>query len=104
MTKEIAIAATPISGDFAAAASNPDVSVITRVAPPTVTKPEIIPAYAPIFVIFLEKSPQMYGPMKQPETIPQEKDIRLTMIGMFCVAKMNEHITNARQNTLVKII
>ena len=39
--------------------------------------------------------------MKQPDTTPQEKDIRLTMIGMFRVAKMKEHATNARQSTLV---
>ena len=83
VTKETAMAATPISGDLAAAAEKLDVSEITSVAPPTVRSPEIIPAIAPIFVIFFEKSPQMYGPIKQPETTPQEKDIRLTIIGMF---------------------
>ena len=101
---EIAIAHTPISGDFAAAALKPEVREITSVAPPTVTRPEIIPAIAPILVIFLEKSPQMYGPIKQPETIPQENDIRLTIIGMFCVAKMNEQATKARQRILVIVI
>ena len=83
MAKDIAIAATPISGDFAAAELKPDWSEITRVVMPTVRSPDITPAYAPIFVIFFENSPQMYGPMKHPETIPQEKDIRLTIIGMF---------------------
>jgi len=71
---------------------------------PTVKRPDRIPAYAPIFVIFLEKRPQMYGPIKQPETTPQEKDIRLTIIGIFCVAKMKEQATNARQRNLVRII
>ena len=42
--------------------------------------------------------------MKQPETIPQEKDIRLTMIGMLRVAKMKEQATNTRQRSLVKSI
>ena len=56
---EIAIAQTPISGDFAAAAEKPDFSVITSVAPPTVIRPEMIPAKAPAFVIFLENRPQM---------------------------------------------
>ena len=58
-TKETAMAATPISGDLAAAAENPDSREITSVAPPTVTRPESIPATAPVFVIFLENSPQM---------------------------------------------
>ena len=58
ITIDIAIAATPISGDFEAATLKPEVSEITRVAPPTVTSPEIIPANAPILVIFFEKSPQ----------------------------------------------
>ena len=102
--KEIAIAATPISGDLEAATEKPDCNEITKVAPPTVTKPEIIPAYAPILVIFLENKPQMYGPMKHPETIPQEKDIRLTIIGMLRVAKMNEQATNTKQRILVNSI
>ena len=42
--------------------------------------------------------------MKQPETTPQEKDIKLTMMGMFWVAKMKEQATNARQNSLVRSI
>ena len=46
----------------------------------------------------------MYGPMKQPETIPQEKDMRLTIIGMFCVANTKEHTINARQKSLVRSI
>ena len=103
-TSEIAIAATPISGDFAAAAGNPELSEMTSVEMPTVRRPERMPAYAPIFVIFFEKRPQIYGPMKQPETRPQEKDIRLTMIGIFLVAKMKEHATNTRQRILVRII
>ena len=102
--KDIAIAQTPISGDLEAATLKLDVSDITRVAPPTVKRPEMIPAYAPIFVIFFENNPQMYGPIKQPETIPQEKDIRLTMIGIFCVAKMNEQAINTRQSILVRSI
>ena len=57
--KDTAIAATPISGDFDAAALKLSVSEITRVAPPTVMSPERTPAYAPIFVIFFEKSPKM---------------------------------------------
>ena len=77
---------------------------MTRVEIPTVRRPPSIPAYAPAFVIFFEKSPQMYGPMKQPETTPHEKDIRLTIIGIFCVAKMNEHATNARHKSLVRSI
>ena len=103
-TMETAIAATPISGDLDAAAEKPDVSVITSVEVPTVRSPAIIPAYAPIFVIFLEKSPQIYGPIKQPETTPHEKDMRLTIIGIFCVAKINEQATNARQRSLVRSI
>ena len=58
ITIEIAIAITPISGDFAAAALKPDLSEITRVAPPTVRSPEMIPENAPSFVIFLENRPQ----------------------------------------------
>ena len=58
-TKDTAIAATPISGDFAAAALKEEVREITSVAPPTVRSHEIIPAIAPILVIFFEKSPQM---------------------------------------------
>ena len=81
--KDIAIARTPISGDFDAASLKLDVNVMTRVEPPTVTRPEMIPAKAPILVILLENNPQMYGPMKHPETIPQENDMRLTIIGMF---------------------
>ena len=57
--EEIAIAATPISGDFEAATLKLEVREITSVAPPTTTRPEMIPARAPILVIFLEKSPQM---------------------------------------------
>ena len=101
---EIAIAHTPISGDFDAAELKPEVMEITRVAPPTVIRPDIMPAKAPILVIFFENKPQMYGPMKQPETIPQEKDIRLTMIGIFCVAKIKEQATNARQRIRVRDI
>ena len=104
IAKEIAIAATPISGALAAAALKFDVREMTRVEPPTVTNPERIPAKAPIFVILFEKSPQMYGPMKHPETIPQEKDMRLTMIGMFCVAKIKEQAIKARQRILVSSI
>ena len=85
---ETAIAETPISGDFAAAAPKPELSEITKVAIPTVKRPANIPAYAPAFVIFFEKRPQIYGPIKQPETTPHEKDIRLTIIGMFCVANI----------------
>ena len=103
-TIEIAIAQTPISGDFAAAALKPDVSVMQSVAPPTVRRPDRMPAIAPILVILFEKRPHRYGPMKQPETIPQEKDMRLTMIGMSYVAKMKEQATKARQSTLVKVI
>jgi len=101
---ETAIAATPISGDFDAAAAKPLLREITNVEIPTTRSPERIPDIAPIFVIFFEKSPQMYGPIKQPETIPQEKDIRLTIIGMFCVAKIKEQATNTRQRSLVKSI
>ena len=57
-TKETAIAITPISGDLDEAALKLDVSEITSVAPPTVARPEIIPAYAPILVIFFENNPQ----------------------------------------------
>ena len=101
---ETAIAETPISGDLAAAAEKPEFREMIRVAPPTVIRPERIPAKAPALVIFLENRPQMYGPMKQPETTPQEKDIKLTMMGMFWVAKMKEQATNARQNSLVRSI
>ena len=59
ITIETAIAATPISGDFAAAAANPELSEITSVESPTTKSPERTPEYAPIYVIFLEKSPQM---------------------------------------------
>ena len=58
--KEIAIAATPISGDFAAAALKPKFIEITSVAPPTVNKPDKTPANAPIFVILLET--ELYVP------------------------------------------
>ena len=57
--KEIAMAATPISGDLDAATLKLEVREMTRVAPPTVSNPERIPANAPILVIFFEKSPQM---------------------------------------------
>ena len=42
---EMAMAATPISGDFAAAAEKPEFREMTSVAPPTVTRPERIPAW-----------------------------------------------------------
>ena len=42
--KEIAIAVTPISGDLAAATEKLSVTVITSVAPPSVRRPETIPA------------------------------------------------------------
>ena len=102
--REMAMAQTPISGDLAAAAEKPECKEIKRVALPTVIKPERIPEKAPTLVIFLEKSPQMYGPIKQPETTPQEKDIKLTMMGMFCVAKMKEQATKPRQKSLVSSI
>ena len=57
--RETAIAATPISGDLAAAAEKPDCREMTSVAPPTVSKPDRIPAKAPALVIFLENRPQM---------------------------------------------
>lgn len=101
---DTAIAHTPISGDLAAAEAKPEFIDITRVEMPTVKRPDNIPAYAPTFVIFFEKSPHMYGPIKQPETTPQEKDIRLTIIGMFNVAKINEQATNVRQSILVSNI
>ena len=104
ITKETAIAKTPISGDILAAVAKSEVRVITNVEIPTTKRPEITPAYAPAFVIFFEKRPQMYGPIKHPETTPQEKDIRLTIIGIFCVAKINEQATNTRQRSLVKSI
>ena len=56
---EIAMAETPISGDLAAAAAKPEFREMTRVAPPTVSRPERIPAIAPVLVIFLENRPQM---------------------------------------------
>ena len=59
MIKDTAIAATPISGDFDVASPNPEVIEITNVAPPTVRRPERIPAYAPILVIRFEKRPQI---------------------------------------------
>ena len=59
MSMEIAMAQTPISGDLAAAAEKPEFREITRVAPPTVIRPERIPAKAPIFVILFENRPQM---------------------------------------------
>lgn len=59
ITRDAAIAATPISGDLDAAAENPEFKEITRVEIPTTRSPDIIPAYAPVFVIFLEKRPQM---------------------------------------------
>ena len=42
--------------------------------------------------------------MKHPDTRPQEKDIRLTMTGIFRVANKKEQATNARQRNLVSII
>ena len=42
--------------------------------------------------------------MKQPETTPQENDIRLTIIGMLRVAKKKEQATKARQSSLVRSI
>ena len=42
--------------------------------------------------------------MKQPETRPHENDIRLTIMGILRVAKMNEQATNTRQRTLVRTI
>ena len=49
---ETAIAETPISGDLAAAAEKPEFREMIRVAPPTVIRPERIPAKAPALVIF----------------------------------------------------
>ena len=95
------IAATPISGEYDAATLKLELSVITSVEIPTVNSPAIIPENAPIFVIFFENRPQIYGPIKHPETTPQENDIKLTIIGIFCVAKMNEQATNARQKRRV---
>ena len=46
----------------------------------------------------------MYGPIKQPETTPHEKDIKLTINVMFCTAKKNEQATNNKQRNLVKSI
>ena len=43
ITKEAAIAATPISGDFAAAVLKPELRVITKVEIPTVKSPAKIP-------------------------------------------------------------
>ena len=57
--KESAMAATPISGDLAAAAEKPELIEITSVEMLTVRKPARIPAYAPIFVMRLEKRPKM---------------------------------------------
>ena len=48
------MAATPISGDLAAAAEKPSFSEITSVAPLTVRSPERMPANAPLLVILLE--------------------------------------------------
>ena len=68
-----------------------------------VARPANIPEYAPILVIFFENKPQTYGPIKQPETTPQEKDIKLTMIGIFNVAKINEHATKQKHKILVRV-
>ena len=68
---------------FRAAAWNPEVREITSVGIPTVKMAANMPEYAPIFVIFFENNPQMYGPIKQPDTSPQENDIRLTIIEIF---------------------
>ena len=104
MIRDSAIAHTPISGDFDVATENPELMEMTSVEIPTVSSPDIIPEIAPIFVIFFEKRPQIYGPIKQPDTIPHEKDIRLTIIGIFMVAKINEQATKARQSILVSFI
>ena len=46
----------------------------------------------------------MYGPMKQPETIPHENDIMFTMIEIFMVAKTYESITKSIQSERVSSI
>ena len=39
--------------------------------------------------------------MKQPEPTPQEKDIKLTIIGILSVAKINEQATKTKHKILV---
>ena len=53
-TMDTAIAHTPISGDFDTALLKLDDNEITSVDMLTVAKPAIMPANAPIFVIFFE--------------------------------------------------
>ena len=52
---DTAIAQTPISGDFAAAAAKSELSVITRVEIPTTNKPEITPEKAPEIYLFHQR-------------------------------------------------
>ena len=86
------------------AAENPLLQVVATVGTAIARNPHIMPAKAPAFVIFLEKIPHTYGPMKQPATTPHEKLIILTIIEMLSVANTNEHAINTRHSILVRSI
>ena len=51
---------------------------------PTVRTSDVqIDTHVAVLVTLFQITPSTYGPIKQPETRPQEKDIRLTIIGIF---------------------
>jgi hypothetical protein len=85
---DTAIALTPDWGAMLMAkAKLPDDIVCIAVKMPTTAIPLIRPAHAPFWVVFLLYSPQMHGPIKQPDTTPHEKDIRFTINEIFASAK-----------------
>ena len=104
VTMLTSIANTPISGAFETAAEKPELTVIITVGIATVSIESSIATQTAVRVTFFEKSPQRYGPIKQPATTPQEKLIILTITEMLAVAKIKDSVTNKRQRSLVTLI
>ncbi len=73
-------------------------------APPSEhTNPEMIPAHAPAFVVPFQKRPYKNGAKNEPDIVPHENDMRVSM-AFGVIATTNEKITKTAQKTLKSII
>ena len=67
-----------------------------------VKNPKIMPAHAPIRVVFFEYSPQTYGPKNVPARVPHENDISVIISFGLNAAMANDRPTNTTQKMCIR--
>src|SRR5208283_759743 len=69
-----------------------------------VPTPDIMPAYAPAFVVRRQNSPYKYGARKAPASAPHAITIRFTITSTLLTAISSDNITNTAHNTRIRIM